>query len=110
MTGTVRYVSPYDEVPFQGASNVVADSNPSPLAPSSARPARLVASSPPLVLSAASQGFHTLAIFGSVLNVFIRIAPYAPAAAYGLVNYNYNYHYSGATGTQFNLGARYTFK
>ena len=32
------------------------------------------------------------------------------AAAYGGVNYNYNYAFSGATGTQFNLGFRYTFE
>ena len=29
---------------------------------------------------------------------------------YGSINYNYNYAFSGATGTQFNLGARYTFQ
>jgi len=31
-------------------------------------------------------------------------------AAYGGYNYNYNYAGTGATGTQFNLGVRYTFQ
>jgi outer membrane receptor for ferrienterochelin and colicin len=49
-------------------------------------------------------------IFGSIINVFDRIAPFNPAAGYGNINYNFNYAQSGATGTQFNLGARYTFQ
>ncbi len=61
-------------------------------------------------LSASYKGFKNWEIFGSVLNVFNEKAPFAPAAAYGLVNYNYNYALSGALGTQFNLGVRYTFK
>jgi hypothetical protein len=38
------------------------------------------------------------------------LAPFNPAIAGNSVNYNYNYAFSGATGTQFNLGVRYTFK
>ena len=63
-----------------------------------------------LDLSATYSGFKDWQIFGSVINVFNRIAPFNPAAAYGNVNYNFNYAYSGGTGTQFNLGARYTFQ
>ena len=63
-----------------------------------------------LDLSASYSGFKNWQIFGSVINVFNRIAPFNPAAAYGIVNYNYNYAFSGATGTQFNLGVRYTFQ
>ena len=62
-----------------------------------------------LDLSASYTGFKNWKIFGSVINVFNRIAPFDPQAGYGLYNYNYNYANSGATGTQFNLGASYTF-
>ena len=61
-------------------------------------------------LSASYKGFKNWEIFGSVVNLFNEKAPFASAAAYGFVNYNYNYAFSGATGTQFNLGVRYTFK
>ncbi len=61
-------------------------------------------------LSASYKGFKNWEIFGSIINVFNEKAPFASAAAYGFVNYNYNYAFSGATGTQFNLGVRYTFK
>ena len=61
-------------------------------------------------LSAQYTGFKNWQIFGSIINVFNRIAPFNPAAAYGDVNFNYNYAFSGGTGTQFNLGARYTFQ
>ena len=55
-------------------------------------------------------GFRDWQVFGSIINVFNRLAPFNPAAAYGNINYNFNYAYSGATGTQFNLGMRYTFR
>ncbi len=61
-------------------------------------------------LAASYKGFKNWEIFGSIVNVFNEKAPFAPAAAYGLVNYNYNYSFSGATGTQFNAGVRYTFQ
>jgi hypothetical protein len=41
--------------------------------------------------------------------VFNRKAPFDYTAGYGLFNYNLNYHFAGVAGTQFNLGARYTF-
>ena len=63
-----------------------------------------------LDLSASYTGFKNWQIFGSIINVFNRMPPFNPAAGYGTVNYNYNYAFSGATGTQFNLGVRYTFK
>jgi len=63
-----------------------------------------------LDLSARYSGFKNWQIFGSIINVFNRIAPFNPAIAGNSVNYNYNYAFSGATGTQFNLGFRYTFQ
>ena len=110
VTGTVRYVSPYDEIPYQGVPSTVSDPDTGCLGLQYAGTNCRVASFTTLDLSAAYKGFKNWEFFGSVINVFNRIAPYAPAAAYGLINYNYNYHYSGATGTQFNLGARYTFQ
>ena len=110
VTGTVRYVSGYDEVPFQGVSSSLSDPDGGCLGIQYAGSNCSVASFTTLDLAATYSGFKNWQIFGSVVNVFNRIAPYAPAAAYGLINYNYNYAYSGATGTQFNLGARYTFQ
>jgi hypothetical protein len=42
--------------------------------------------------------------------VFNAKAPFDRQAGYGSYNFNYNYAFSGAMGTQFNLGARYTFQ
>ena len=53
---------------------------------------------------------HLPAVYRSTLKVFNRIAPLDAQAAYGGYNYNYNYAGTGATGTQFNLGMRYTFQ
>ena len=39
-----------------------------------------------------------------------NIKRFSAQAACGGYNYNYNYANTGATGTQFNLGVRYTFK
>jgi iron complex outermembrane recepter protein len=102
VTGTVRYVSDYQSITWQGSE----DGCISPLD----GPDCHVSSFTTLDLSASYSGFKNWQIFGSVINVFNRLAPFNPAAAYGNVNYNYNYAYSGGTGTQFNLGARYTFE
>ena len=105
VTGTVRYVSDYQSIPYQGAIEdgtgclSVLDG-----------PDCHVSSFTTLDLSAQYTGFKNWQIFGSVINVFNRIAPFNPAAAYGNINANYNYAYSGITGTQFNLGARYSFQ
>ncbi|MCC7216057.1 MAG: TonB-dependent receptor [Burkholderiales bacterium] len=104
-TGTVRFVSGYDEIPWEG--------EPVPDAClwhwSDDQTGCSVDSFTTFDLSASYKGFKNWEIFGSIINVFNEKAPFAPAAAYGLVNYNYNYSASGATGTQFNLGVRYTF-
>ena len=103
-TGTVRYISDYQSVSYRGAKEIE-DGCISSLD----GPDCHVASFTTLDLSAQYTGFKNWQIFGSIINVFNRIAPFNPAAAYGQVNFNYNYAFSGATGTQFNLGARYTF-
>jgi iron complex outermembrane receptor protein len=106
VTGTIKYVSGYDEITWQDEpmpDTCLSVQHPDPNTCS-------VASFTTLDLSASYKGFKDWEIFGSIINVFNRIAPFASAAAYGFVNYNYNYAFSGATGTQFNLGVRYTFK
>jgi iron complex outermembrane receptor protein len=104
VTGTVRYVSDYQSIPYEGVTTP--DECLSVLDHDECH----VSSFTTLDLAASYKGFKNWEIFGSVVNVFNRIAPFNPAAAYGNINYNYNYAFSGATGTQFNLGARYTFQ
>jgi iron complex outermembrane receptor protein len=104
VTGTVRYVSDYQSVAWQGAQETDGCLN------AQDGPDCHVASFTTLDLSASYSGFRNWQVFGSIINVFNRLAPFNPAAAYGGVNYNYNYAFSGATGTQFNIGVRYTFE
>ena len=104
VTGTIRYVSDYQSIPYEGV--VTPDECLSALDHDDCH----VSSFTTLDLAASYKGFKNWEIFGSVVNVFNRIAPFNPAAAYGSINYNYNYAFSGATGTQFTLGARYTFQ
>ncbi len=105
VTGTLRYVSDYQSVSYQGAQDIeggcISDLD---------GPNCHVASFTTLDLAAAYSSFRNWQIFGSIINVFNRIAPFNPAANYLWTNYNFNYAFSGATGTQFNLGARYTFQ
>ena len=104
VTGTLRYVSDYDSVYYRGYKEETGFCISALDGPNCH-----VSSFTTLDLSAQYTGFRNWQIFGSVINVFNRIAPFNPAAGFGFVNYNYNYAFSGATGTQFNLGARYTF-
>jgi iron complex outermembrane receptor protein len=106
VTGTLRYVSDYQSVEYRGANDEPDGGCLSTLD----GPDCHVASFTTLDLSAAYNGFKNWQIFGSIINVFNRIAPFNPAAAGNSVNYNYNYAFAGATGTQFNLGVRYTFQ
>jgi len=100
VTGIVRYVGPMD--------TIEAKELPECLQPDFNN--CTVASFTTLDLSASYTGFKNWQIFGSVINVFNRIAPFDVQAAYGNYNYNYNYAGTGATGTQFNAGVRYTFQ
>ena len=52
---------------------------------------------------------NDLEVFGSVQNLFDRIAP-LDVQTYGLFRFNVAYHMPGAIGRQFTIGARYTFK
>lgn len=49
-----------------------------------------------------------LELYGSVRNLFDRVAPYDPQT-YGGVNYNPTFHLAGAIGRFFSVGARYTW-
>ena len=106
VTGTLRYVSDYLSIEYRGANEEPGGRCFSPLD----GPECHVSSFTTLDLSARYSGFKNWQIFGSIINVFNRIAPFNPAIAGNSVNYNYNYAFSGATGTQFNLGFRYTFQ
>ena len=68
------------------------------------RPGCHVASFTTLDLSAHYGGFGNRQVFGSIINVFNRMAPFAPGAVGGGVNDIYNWAFSGASGTQFNVG------
>jgi iron complex outermembrane receptor protein len=111
VTGTVRFVSGYDEITWQDS-----EETPAPIPDACIvhwkddQTGCTVDSFTTFDLAASYKGFKNWEIFGSVVNVFNEKAPFAPAAAYGRINYNYNYALSGALGTQFNLGVRYTFQ
>jgi len=56
------------------------------------------------------KGFKNWEIFGSINNLFNRKAPFDYQAGYGLPFYNTNYAFSGAMGTFFTVGVRYSMK
>ena len=62
-----------------------------------------------LVASTSISPTQKPAIYGSIINVFNRLALFDPQAGYGFYNCNLNYAQSGATGTLFNLGAKYVW-
>ena len=99
LTGTVKYVGPMDNIEFKGSPDCLVIAT-----------ACTVASFTTLDLSASYKGFKNWEIYGSVLNVFNRLAPYDPQAGYNAYNYNYNYALQGAIGAFYTIGARYTFK
>ena len=106
-TGTVRYVAPIPQLESKGQTDEDG-SNPC-LNPQLTNPSCKAPSFTTLDLAASYTGFKNWTIYGSVINVFNRIAPFDPQAGYTLYLYNANYANSGATGTVFNLGAKYTF-
>jgi outer membrane receptor protein involved in Fe transport len=69
--------------PYQGVSSTVNDPDSQCLGLQYAGTNCRVASFTTLDLSASYSGFKNWQIFGSVINVFNRIAPYAPAAHTG---------------------------
>ncbi len=104
VTGTVRYIGPIDDIE--------SDEQPDCLTNSALGVEGwcTVASFTTLDLAASYKGFKNWEIYGSIINVFNRIAPFNYTAGYGIYNYNFNYALSGATGTMFNIGAKYTFQ
>jgi len=48
-------------------------------------------------------------VYGSVLNLFDRVAPYDKSAFYGTTHYNATYNQIGALGRTYNVGLKYTF-
>ncbi len=106
LSGIVNYISSMDNLAETGGTkeddclNFYADGRPAPGDCS-------VASFTTFDLSANWKASEHLEVFGSVANVFDRIAPLDPAT-YGGVNYN-PLHFSGAIGRYFTLGAKYTF-
>ncbi len=59
-------------------------------------------------LSFSWQAVERWQIFGSVQNLFDRIAPLDPTT-YGAINFN-PLHFSGAMGRYYTLGAKYAFE
>jgi iron complex outermembrane receptor protein len=100
VTGIVRYVGPMDDIESEQQPDCLNFGDEGYCT---------VASFTTLDLSASYKGFKNWELFGSVINVFNTTAPFDRQAGYGSYNFNYNYALSGATGTQFNIGARYTF-
>jgi iron complex outermembrane receptor protein len=56
------------------------------------------------------KGFKNWEIYGSINNLFNRKAPFDYQAGYFLPFYNTNYAFSGAMGTFFTVGVRYSMK
>ena len=106
VSGIINYISSMDNLAEAGGNkeedclNFRADGSP---APGNCE----LASFTTFDLSANWKATEGLEIFGSIQNVFDRIAPLDPAT-YGAVNYN-PLHYSGAIGRFFTLGAKYTW-
>jgi iron complex outermembrane receptor protein len=100
VAGTVRYVGPMDNIESEEANDCLTFA---------ANNLCTVSSYTTLDLAAGYKGFKNWEIFGSIINVFNRIAPFDREAGYGNYNYNFNYANAGALGTQFNAGVRYTF-
>lgn len=106
VAGIVRYIGPMDDIESTDSTdcltgNALALDDPTTFCS--------VSSYTTLDLSASYKGFKNWEITGSIQNVFNRIAPFDYSAGYGIYNYNFNYALPGATGTMFNVGARYTF-
>lgn len=102
VSGVVNYRGKFDNVAFEG--DVCANSFANGAdAPSHCE----IASFYTFDLSGRWKATDALEVFGSVQNLFDRIAPLDPLT-YGAVNYN-PLDSSGAIGRYFTLGARYTF-
>jgi len=106
VTGTVNYVSGLKNVEFKDDPNgcllVFADGTDAPEGCKGA-------SFSTFDLSAKYDFNKSIQVFGSILNVFDRIAPYDKSAFYGITHYNASYNQIGALGRTYNVGLKYKF-
>ena len=105
-TGTIRYIGGMDDIESKEQTTCL---TASAIGTEDPNAFCTVSSFTTFDLAASYKGFKNWEIFGSIINVFNRKAPFDYTAGYGLFNYNFNYAFAGVMGTQFNIGARYTF-
>ncbi len=105
LTGTVNYVSGMKNVEFEGSGCLLtfADGTDAPSAGCK------TASFTTFDIYGKYQVTKNLSVYGSVNNLFDRVAPYDLSAFYGITHYNASYNQAGGLGRVFNLGARYQF-
>ena len=114
LTGTLNYTSGIKDTEYQGidASNA-ATANGCLLAYSDGSdapgPDCKTASFTTFDLSGKYDVTKSLQLYGSVLNVFDRVAPYNLSAFYGITHYNANYNQIGGLGRTFKIGLKYQF-
>jgi iron complex outermembrane receptor protein len=101
-TTWVRYTGPMDDVEFIGDENGCLHID--------YQVGCHVASFTTVDVTGSYKGFKNWEIFGSINNLFNRKAPFDYQAGYGLPFYNTNYAFSGAMGTFFTVGVRYSMK
>ncbi len=106
VTGLVNYVSGLKNLEYQDDPNgcllVFDDGTDAP-------PGCKGGSFTTFDLSARYDFSKNLQVYGSILNVFDRIAPYDKSAFYGITHYNASYNQIGALGRTYNVGLKYTF-
>ena len=106
LTGTVNYVSGLRNVEYRDDPNgcllTFADKTDAPTGCNGA-------SFTTFDLSGRFQITKSWTVYGSVLNVFDRVAPFDLSAFYGATHYNANYNQIGGLGRTYNVGMKYKF-
>ena len=106
LTGTVNYVSGLKNVEYRDDPNgCLLTFSDGTDAPTGCKGASFTT----FDLSGRFQITKGLTIYGSVLNVFDRIAPFDLSAFYGATHYNANYNQIGGLGRTYNVGLKYKF-
>ncbi len=107
LTGTANYVSGTKNVEFQGDPNgcllTFSDGTDAP------GPGCKAPSFTTFDLTGKYTVSKNLQVYGSITNLFDRVAPYDLSAFYGITHYNANYNQAGAIGRTYSVGARYQF-
>lgn len=107
LTGTMNYVAGIQNVEYKGDTNGCllhyADGSDAP------SEGCKTASFTTFDLSGRYQVTKALQLYGSIGNVFDRVAPYDLSAFYGITHYNANYHQAGGLGRTYNVGLKYQF-